>query len=203
MRKIFVTGIGTDIGKTVVSAILTEAFHADYWKPVQTGSYLSSDSDMVASLVSNEKSKIHPEVYVFQAPMSPHAAAEKEGSSISLSNIILPITDNNIIIEGAGGIMVPLNQNEFVLDMIKKFDAEAVIVIQNYLGSINHSLLTIDVLKQHNINILGLVFNGPMHKMSEDIILQYSGLKCLGRISREPSLNKEVILKYAREFSSI
>lgn len=200
MRKLFVTGIGTDVGKTVVAAILTEALQADYWKPVQTGSFFSTDSSKVQKLISNQLTRVHPEAYSLKQYMSPHAAAELEGVAIEMANIRLPETTNNLVIEGAGGLMVPLNSSEFIIDLIKKFDAEAVLVIQNYLGSINHSLLSIDALKHRDIKIRGLVFNGPPHKLSEDIILSYSGLPLLGRVSKEAEITKEVVSRYAKEF---
>lgn len=200
MRKIFVTGIGTDVGKTVVSAILTEAFRADYWKPVQTGSFFSTDSVKVQKWISNELTHVHPEAYSLKQYMSPHAAAELEGVHIEMKSIRLPETTNNLVIEGAGGLMVPLNSTEFIIDLIAKLDAEAVLVIQNYLGSINHSLLSIDALKHRNIKIMGLVFNGPPHKLSEDIILTYSGLPMLGRVAKEAEITREVISRYAEEF---
>jgi dethiobiotin synthetase len=200
MRKLFVTGIGTDVGKTVVSAILAEALQADYWKPVQTGSYFSTDSDTIRKYLSNSVSTVHPEAYVLRQYMSPHAAAELEGEIIELSKIQLPQAKNNIIIEGAGGIMVPLNKKEFILDLIQKVEAEIVLVIQNYLGSINHTLLSLDVLRLRNIPVYGVIFNGPPHQLSEDIILSYSGVRCIGRVMKEPMINKEVIKHYADEF---
>lgn len=200
MRKIFVTGIGTDVGKTVVSSVLVEALKADYWKPVQTGSFFSTDTAKVQKWISNSESKIHPESYLLKQYMSPHAAAELENREISLSNITIPDTSNTLIIEGAGGLLVPLNRAEFMIDMIKKFDAEVVLVVQNYLGSINHTLLSVEALKNKGLKILGIVFNGAPHQLSEDIILDNSGLKLLGRISKETELNKEVIARYAKEF---
>ncbi|TND08391.1 MAG: dethiobiotin synthetase [Bacteroidetes bacterium] len=200
MRKIFVTGIGTDVGKTVVSTIVVEALQADYWKPVQTGSYFSTDSEKIKKNISNQKTRIHPETYVLKQYMSPHAAAELEGVRIELDKIELPQTDNTLVMEGAGGIMVPLNDEHFIVDIIKKFDCETILVIQNYLGSINHSLLSIDALKFRNIKILGIVFNGPPHKLSEDIVVKYSGLKVLGRVNKENVISPEVINKYAAEF---
>lgn len=201
MRKIFVTGIGTDVGKTVVSAILTEALQADYWKPVQTGSYYGTDSERVRSLISNSKSKVLPESFSLNQYMSPHAAAELEGMRINLSDIKIPESDNeNMVIEGAGGLMVPLNDKEFIADVIKKFDCEVVLVVQNYLGSINHTLLSIDALRNRNLNILGLVLNGPPHKLSEDIICAYANVPCLGRVAKENEITKEVIQRYSQEF---
>jgi dethiobiotin synthetase len=200
MKRIFVTGIGTDVGKTVTSAILAEALHADYWKPVQTGSFFSTDADKIRKYVSNPKTVIHPESFILKQYMSPHAAAELEGQHISLDKINVPQTENNLIIEGAGGLMVPLNDREFFVDIITKIDAEVVLVIQNYLGSINHSILSIDALRSRKIPVLGIVFNGPPHKLSEDIILSYGGNRCLGRINKESVINKEVVSKYAALF---
>ncbi len=203
MRKIFITGIGTDVGKTVVSAILIQALKADYWKPVQTGSFYGSDTDKIKKLVDTDHSTFHPEAYLLEKYMSPHAAAEEQGIEIKMDQIVLPQTNNTLIIEGAGGVLVPLNHKEFVVDLIKKFDCEVVLVIQNYLGSINHSLLTIESLKNRKINVAGIVFNGPPHKMSEDIIIEFSGLKMLGRINKEAQITKEVIQKYVDHFKNI
>lgn len=201
MRKIFVTGIGTDVGKTVVSSVLAEALKADYWKPVQTGSFFSTDTAKVQKWVTNPESKVHPEGYLLKQYMSPHAAAELEGIEIDMNKLNMPATTNaTLIMEGAGGLMVPLNRKEFMVDIITKFDAEVILVVQNYLGSINHSLLSIDVLKGRGIKILGMVFNGARHQLSEDIIVEYSGLKILGWINKEKELNSEVISRYAKEF---
>ena len=200
MRKIFIAGIGTDVGKTVVSSVFTEAFKADYWKPVQTGSFFSTDTAQVQKWVSNTESKFHPEAFLLKQYMSPHAAAALEDIEINLDSLKLPETNNTLIIEGAGGLMVPLNRKEFMVDIIKKFDAEVVLVIQNYLGSINHSLLSIDALKSRGVKMLGVVINGPINEHSEQIILEYSGLKLLGRIHKEKELNSEVISQYAKAF---
>jgi len=200
MRKIFVTGIGTDVGKTVVSSVLVEALKADYWKPVQTGSFFSTDTAKVQKWVSNPDSKFHPEGYLLKQYMSPHAAAELEEVELSLDKMALPQTDNTLIIEGAGGLMVPLNRTEFMIDMIARFDAEVILVIQNYLGSINHTLLSIEALKSRNLNILGVIFNGPPHQLSQDIIIDHANVKVLGRINKETDLNTEVISRYAKEF---
>jgi dethiobiotin synthetase len=198
MRKIFVTGIGTDIGKTLVSAILVEALKADYWKPVQAGTLYPTDSESVKKYISNQVSVVHPESYLLREAKSPHEAAANENIVIDPENIILPDSINQtLLIEGAGGVMVPLTEKYFIIDLIKKFDAEVVLVIQNYLGSINHSLLTIDVLKQRNIKLSGIVFNGTPNHVSEKFILNYSGLPCLLRIFKEDKIDKSIVLKYA------
>jgi len=200
MRKIFVTGIGTDVGKTVVSSVLVEALKADYWKPVQTGSFFSTDTAKVQKWVSNSESKFHPEGYLLKQYMSPHAAAELEDVELSLDHVKLPVTDNTLVIEGAGGLMVPLNRTEFMIDMIARFDAEVILVIQNYLGSINHTLLSIEALKSRNLKILGMIFNGPPHRLSQDIIIEHTQVKVLGHIHKETDLTAEVISRYATEF---
>lgn len=204
MRNIFVTGIGTDVGKTVVSAVLVEALKADYWKPIQTGSFYGTDTEKVKKLISNDKSQFHKESFLLEKYMSPHAAAELEGIRINLDDINLPATSNDtLIIEGAGGLMVPLNEDQFVLDMIKKFNCEVILVIQNYLGSINHSLLSLELLKHHNINVIGKIFNGPRHKLSEDIIVRHSSFKTAGHINKEAQITSEIVSRYAEQFKNI
>lgn len=203
MRKIFVTGIGTDVGKTVASAILTEALEADYWKPVQSGDLDNSDSMKLERLISNSKTVIHQEGVKLTQPMSPHAAAAIDEVEISLTDFELPKTDNNLIIEGAGGLMVPLNDNDLILDLIIELGVDVVLVSQNYLGSINHTILSVEVLKSKGLNVLGIIFNGEENKESESYILKYSGLSCLGRIKQHNSIDKEVVLGYKSEFSDI
>ena len=203
MRKIFVTGIGTDVGKTVVSAVLVQALKADYWKPVQTGIEYDSDTEHVKKLVTNPTSVFHQEAYALKLAVSPHAAAKAESVQINLENIHLPETNNILIIEGAGGLLVPLNEKDFVIDLIPKFNAEVVLVIQNYLGSINHSLLSIEALKNRKVNILGIIISGVENPLSEEIIFKQSGLKLLGRIHREGNITSETIKKYEAEFSTI
>lgn len=192
----FVTGIHTDIGKTVVSAILTHALQADYWKPVQCG--LPRDVDMVRSLVNNNHSVFYEEAYLLQEPASPHQAAAAEGIEISMNRILLPaINYENIIIEGAGGVLVPLNDDDMVIDIANKFDASVIIVSNNYLGSINHTLLTINEIRRRQLSIKGIIFNGPRNSYTEDIILKKTGLKCLLRVNPEPEVNQEMITHYA------
>ncbi|MFH1321847.1 MAG: dethiobiotin synthase [Bacteroidota bacterium] len=203
MRKIFVTGIGTEVGKTVVSAILTEALKADYWKPVQAGQLDNTDTMKVQQLVSNQVSKFHPESYCLSQFMSPHAGAVIDNIEIDLSKIQLPNTKNTLIIEGAGGLMVPLNDNQLVIDLIKHLEPEVVLVSQNYLGSINHTILSVEALLSRKIDVLGIIFNGKPNKPTEDFILNHTGLKCLGRIMEEREINKEVVFKYAQEFKDL
>ena len=203
MRKIFVTGIGTDVGKTVVSAILTEALEADYWKPVQAGDLDNSDSIKVERFISNNKTIIHPEGMKLNSPMSPHAAAAIDNVEIKLPDFKLPITDNDLVVEGAGGLMVPLNDEDLIIDLIQQLDIEVVLVSQNYLGSINHTILSIDALKNRGIKVLGIIFNGEENIETEKYVLNYSGLKCLGRVQQHPSINKEIVLSYKSQFNDL
>lgn len=185
MRKYFVTGIDTDCGKTLVSAILTEKLKADYWKPIQAGS--PTDSDAIRSLAPSVN-KIHPEGIALQAPMSPHAAAKLERIELKASQFTLPLTDNTLIIEGAGGIMVPINDHEFVINLAHSFDAPIILVSRNYLGSINHTLLTIAYLKANHYKIEGIIFNDTTNEETEKFILEHSKLTCLGRIGKLESV---------------
>jgi dethiobiotin synthetase len=197
--KIFVTGISTDVGKTMASAIITEALEADYWKPVQAGDLHNSDSFRVVQLISNGKSTIHSEAYTLTTAASPHVAAAKDGIQISMENIIEPTTSNHLVIEGAGGVFVPLNDSRCVIDIIKN-DYKVVVVSRHYLGSINHTMLTLEALKSRNLNIAGIIFSGDENEASESFILQNSNVKFLGRIDNEPYFDKNVIADYADIF---
>lgn len=193
----FITGIGTDVGKTIVSAIITEALKADYWKPLQAGDIGCGDTEKVKRLVSNSKSKFHPNAYALKTPMSPHAAAEIDGVSISLNNIIPPRTKNHLVIEGAGGLLVPINNNQTILDLIKP-DYKVIVVSRHYLGSINHTLLTIQILKDEGLDV-SIIFNGNEHRTTESIITEMTGVKVIGRIEEEPYFDKNVVLEYAEK----
>ena len=198
--KYIIAGIGTEIGKTFISSILTEALEADYWKPIQSGALDFTDTDTVRSLISTNKTVFHPEAYRLNEPLSPHAAATIDGVKIELSKFELPQTNNHLIVELAGGIMVPLNTHETNLDLIKKLNIPLILVSKNYLGSINHTLLSVEILKLNNINIKGLIFNGEQNKSSEDFILNYTKLDFLGRIDFEENINKEIVRKYSVNF---
>lgn len=193
-RTIFITGIGTGIGKTIISAALVEKLKADYWKPVQSGDLDNSDTLKVESLVTNTVSVFHPEAYRLTQPFSPHKSAAIDGISIDSDKFIVPETDNTLIIEGAGGLMVPLNDDFLIIDLIKQLNAEVILVSQNYLGSINHTLLSIDALKNRGIPIKGIIFNGLKDIYSKEFILNYSGVELLGHVPEYTVLNKKAII---------
>lgn len=201
MRKIFVTGIGTDVGKTIVSAVLTEALQADYWKPIQCGSLELTDTERVKRLVSSSESVFHPEAYRLRTPASPHYAAQAEEKKIHWGKLRLPETENTMIVEGAGGILVPFNyKGETMLDMVKNWDLEVVVVSRNYLGSINHTLLTLKVLQDANVKVLGVIFNGEPNESTEEVILQSTKVPLLGRIKEEYEFTKDLITNYSRDY---
>jgi dethiobiotin synthetase len=197
--KLFITGIGTNIGKTIAAAIITESLQADYWKPIQAGDLENSDSHKIESWISNKKSKLHPNSYALQTPASPHLAAQRDGITIDLKKINEPKTQNHLVIEGAGGILVPLNDTQTIIDIIQP-NYKVIVVSQHYLGSINHTLLTIEALQNRKIAIAGIIFNGDENPATETIILNKTGIKMLGRIEQEPYFDENVITYYADLF---
>jgi len=203
MKRYFITGIGTNVGKTIVSAILTEALKADYWKPVQTGLSEGADKTAVASLVSNTETVFFKEAYAFEAPASPHIAADAEGRAIDMKNIQLPASKNgHLIIEGAGGLLVPLNNKEYVIDLARQFDAEIILVCRNYLGCINHSLLSINYLKQHGFKIKGIVLNGDFEPLVISAIMNDAGIPLLAQIAEIKNISKESIRECADQLNN-
>ena len=198
MQRYFITGIGTDVGKTVVSAIVTECLQADYWKPIQSGDLDNSDTQKLQQWVTNSKTVFHPNSYALNTPISPHAAAEIDDINISAKAIQTPVTTNNLVVEGAGGLLVPINNTETILNLIEPND-KIILVSRHYLGSINHTLLTAEILKQHKLKKVGIIFNGNEHPTTESIILSKTNYPLLGRIDQENKINMQVISKYATQ----
>jgi dethiobiotin synthetase len=196
--KLFITGIGTNVGKTIASAIVTQALEADYWKPIQAGDLNNADSHKVQRYLSNTTTVIHPNSYALTTPASPHLAAEIDGIAITLQNITEPETLNHLVIEGAGGLLVPLNDTDTIADLIRP-DYKVIVVSRHYLGSISHTLLTIEVLQHRGVAIAGIIFNGDK-AASEAIIIKKTGLNVIGRIADEPYFDQNVIALYAEEF---
>ncbi len=199
MKRFFITGISTEVGKTIASAVITEALQADYWKPIQAGDLEYSDTHKVEEYISNNKTKVHSNSYALQTPMSPHAAAAIDGIEIKVKDIKKPVTKNHLVIEGAGGVLVPLNDKETILDLIKK-EYKIIVVSRHYLGSINHTLLTINALINKGLKVCGIVFSGNENKTTESIIEKMSGIPIIGRIDEEPYFDKNVIKEYAEMF---
>ncbi len=200
MKQIFITGIGTDVGKTVVAAIVTEALQADYWKPIQSG-LDTTDRNAVQGLISNSKSVIHPESYRLKTPMSPHESARKDGVEIQLDAIQRPQTQNNLVIEGAGGLLVPLNDRHTIADLIDQND-KVILVSSGYLGSINHTLLSIEVLKSRGLNCAGIIYNHVDLEGTIEIIEKMTGIPTLGIIEKHDAITPELVSQYAAKFKS-
>ena len=219
MKPIFISGIGTGVGKSLVAAILTEALHADYWKPVQAGFDQGTDSEWVSKRIANNSSKVHRESYKLEMAASPHIAAEGEGIRIDLSRIknqmqkILHQDEGMnkadqhepqkssefekwLVIEGAGGLLAPLNDKEFVLDLIQALQCPVILVSRNYLGSINHSLMTARVCQYFGLSVLGWIFN-DQYLNYEDEICRWTNLPKLASIPHRDSPGKDFILEQA------
>jgi dethiobiotin synthetase len=194
MKKIIIAGIGTDTGKTVASAILCKALKADYWKPIQAGDLENSDSIKVKRLVPDLM--IHPEAYRLSQPMSPHASADIDQVRIDEGQLTIPETKNNLIIELAGGLMVPMREDYLNIDWVASTELPVVLVADYYLGSINHTLLSIFLLQQKQVPVLGIIFNGEKKTSTFDVIKSRSGIKCLLEIDKEEIINEEIIDKY-------
>ncbi len=196
-NSFFVTGIGTDVGKTVCCAILCELFGADYWKPVQSGS--ETDASRIRHLVSS-KITIFEERYALTQPLSPHAAAAIDKVEIGLEDFQVPEFQRTLIIEGAGGLLVPINKKGFTIaDLIKHLNQEVILISKHYLGSINHTLLTIEALKSREIPIKGIIFNGQELPQTEEIIEKISGVKTLFSIPEFESIDKQSITNFANK----
>lgn len=197
-KTYFITGIGTGIGKTIVSSIVTEKLQADYWKPIQSGDLDQSDSMKVESLISNSKTVIHKEAFRLTQPLSPHLSARLDNIDLSIDKLFTPSTDNALIIEGAGGLMVPLNDRELLIDYIIALQVEVILVSQNYLGSINHTLLSLELLTSRNVTVKGIIYNGGSNIETERYINQYSSVEILGNIPVLDVITKETIQKAGR-----
>lgn len=193
--RYFVTAIGTDSGKTLVSAILITALKANYWKPIQAGS--PSDTDTLRNYFAQQQVKFYNEAYALKKASSPHEAAAAEGIELRIKDIIIPESERPLVIEGAGGLMVPLNNEEFMIDLAIYTEAAIVLVADLYLGSINHTLLSVDLLKRRGCHVKGIIFNGPANKASQELILNYSQYPQLLHIKRETAINVSVINRYA------
>ena len=197
-KKIFITGIGTDVGKTICSAIVCESLKADYWKPIQAGDIGNGDNETVQNLITNNQTRFHPNAYALYTPASPHYAAEQDRVSIDLNHIKEPDTENSLVIEGAGGLLVPLNNEATVIDLIKP-EYHVIVVSRHYLGSINHTLMSLEIIKQRGLNC-SVLFNGEENKATENIIQNMTNCQMIGRINEEKLIDSNTITKYANQF---
>ncbi|NCX96330.1 MAG: dethiobiotin synthase [Chitinophagia bacterium] len=201
-HQIFVAGIHTGVGKTIASAILTEALQADYWKPVQAGVEPETDTQTVKRLVTNTQSRFFEEAYLLKTACSPHRASEIDKNPIKLSKIQMPNTTNNLIIEGAGGLLSPLNRKKTIVSLIAALQVPVILVSRHYLGSINHTLMSAMILKIYNIKVIGIVWSGNEDYATESIILKHTGYAVVGRIKEHATFDSQLIAYYAVKFAS-
>lgn len=199
MQPLFITGIGTGIGKTLVAAVVTEALGASYWKPVQAGFEDGTDSGWVGERISNPQGRLYPETYKLSLPASPHIAARQEGLTIDLDRIVdqfRTISARPLVIEGAGGLFVPLNERQFIIDLIRQLDATVLLVSRNYLGSINHSLLTAAACRRQGLRVAGWIFNDQYMRYEQEIA-QWSSIPAIASIPFEDDLSRDFVREQA------
>lgn len=203
MKKYFITGISANVGKTLVASVLTEALKADYWKPVQTGSNEGTDTQQISGLITNPNTVFYKETYTFEHYASPHIAAAKEDVEIEMHKIKLPESKNQILfIEGGGGLLVPLNKKNYMIELAKHLDAEVILVCRNYLGCINHTLLSIDYLQKHNYKVKGIILNGFFEPLVKKPIIDFSPFPVLAEIEELEQVSKTNILLQAQRINS-
>lgn len=192
-KSIAIAGIHTDIGKTIVSALLCQALEADYWKPVQAGSLEHSDRMQVQHLLDNPVSKVYPEAIQLQLAASPHKAAAAEQHFFDFRAFTFPVTDNLLLVETAGGLLSPMDGQNTMADFIGYFEMPVLLVTRNYLGSINHTLLCLEVMRQRGMNLLGLIVNGTRDSATEDFIKAYSGVSPVFYTNELKELDKATV----------
>ncbi|WP_170582677.1 dethiobiotin synthase [Ruegeria arenilitoris] len=190
MTTVIVTGTDTGVGKTVFSAGLTAALGAQYWKPVQSGLEEETDSQIVARLSGQS---VLPEAYLLNLPASPHLSAEAEGVEIDLDRLTLPQTDGPLVVEGAGGVMVPLTRQAYYLDLFARWQAPVILVARTALGTINHTTLSLMALRGAGCPVVGVAFIGDAESDVEQTIIQMSDVPHLGRLDRIEDLNRDTL----------
>lgn len=197
--QIFVTGTDTGIGKTVVSAVLTEGLQASYWKPVQSGLEEETDSEFLSRVTSSD-CEILPEGYRLQTPMSPHASASIDGVQINLDDLgIPPYQNQHLIVEGAGGLMVPMNDDTMIIDLIEELQMPVVLVARSKLGTLNHTFLSLEALRNRSIPILGVVMNGPKHQSNYEAISRYGEVDILAELEYQDQLDTSCMNRLFQE----
>lgn len=203
MNPIFITGIGTGVGKTLIAAIVTEALLADYWKPIQAGYEDGTDTITIQELINNTNSVVHPELYRLKTPASPHIAARIDNVEINIeaiaraaASITASIAPKQLVIEGAGGLLVPLTGSVMVADLIKALHARVILVSRNYLGSINHSLLTAAYCKTHGIDVAGWIFSDDYMNYENEIV-DWSGYPSIASVPKLAMIDKATVSEQA------
>ena len=193
--KIFVSGTDTGIGKTVVSAMMTLGLSATYWKPIQSGLEEETDTEFVRRVTGLSDEHFMPERFRLQEPLSPHASAKIDGVTISLDDFQLPEAGtNNLVVEGAGGLLVPLNDNDMIIDLIERFQLPVLLVSRSELGTLNHTFLSLEALRSREIPVLGVVMNGPKNESNKKAIEKYGNVEVIGEINTIETLNAKTLM---------
>ena len=186
-KGFFITGTDTGVGKTFFSSILMKKFDYDYWKPIQTAKFTENDTLYIKENIGIEENRFHKSIYSFKKPLSPHLASSYEKTSINMKKIKKPRSHRPLIIEGVGGILVPLNKKDLLINLIKKFKLPVIVVSKSILGTINHTLMTLEILKKSKINIFGVILNKVKNKKEGDenakSIEKFGNIIVLGQIS--------------------
>ena len=189
----FLTGTDTEVGKTVVCAWLMVHYQYRYWKPIQSGMD-SPDTRTIQNITGFDNSFFFPPSYELQQPLSPHESAKRDGIKIELTNFLLPRKEDNIIVEGAGGILVPIDEKYFIVDIIKKLALPILLVARSGLGTINHTLLTVNELKKRNLPLLGIILNGKRNQSNKEAVEKYSGVSVVSELEPIKTLDKKTLL---------
>jgi dethiobiotin synthetase len=198
----FITGTDTGVGKTLVAAILLSGLRGRYWKPVQSGTITQTDTDWVKSVTELPPVKFFQETYMLSQPLSPHASAKIDGVRISLDAFTLPdCPEPPLIVEGAGGLMVPLNETDLMIDLMQKLALPVVLVSRSGLGTINHTVLSLNALRARNIEVLGVVMNGERNPSNKEAIEQYGRAPVIAEIPIMRSINSQTLTAAFQQFS--
>lgn len=199
MKNYFVTGTGTDVGKTVVAAWCMLHLDADYWKPINSGLEPRTDGETVKLITGFDQDRFLPEPYLLSQPLSAHEAAKRDGVHISLESLSLPQTSRSLIVEGAGGVLVPLNEKDMIIDLMAQFSLPVIVVCKSTLGTINHTLLTLEALRTRGIEIKGVIINGPKAPHNREAIEEYGQVPVIAEIDQLVDVTKEELLKIKPE----
>lgn len=190
-RTVFVTGTDTDVGKTLVAAWIAQHWRAAYWKPVQAGLQNATDAATVQALAP--QAQIIPPRWTLTTPASPHLAARIDGVHIDLTDFTLPHTEGDLVVEGAGGLLVPLNDRHVMADLIERLDMPVVIVARSGLGTINHTLLTVSEGRRRGLNLIGVILNGPLNPENRAAIEQFGQVPVLAEIPKLSTVTSQTL----------
>lgn len=201
MQRYFITGTDTDVGKTIAAAWLMLHLEADYWKPTQSGLEPPTDMEAVQQITQLPDDRFHPETYRLTQPLSPHEAAKRDGVEIEMGQFQLPDTNRSLVVEGAGGLMVPLNKDNLVIDLIKQLNMPTILVCRSGLGTINHTLLSLEAMCHRRIKVAGIIINGPQTPHNREALEEYGRVPVIAEIDQLKTVNKDTLLAIKPEIN--